>query len=97
MRIAYLAAGAGGMYCGACTYDVGLVLGLRTLGHQVTMVPLYTPLRTDVPDPSQGAVFYGGMNAYLQQHSFLFRHTPFRLRYKYMVYRGMLLHRSSIL
>jgi glycosyltransferase involved in cell wall biosynthesis len=30
----------------------------------------------DGPDPSIGRIFYGGINAYLQQRSALFRHTP---------------------
>ncbi len=76
MRITYIAAGAAGSYCGACKYDVGLVLGLRARGEEVELVPLYTPLRTDGPDPSVGRIFYGGVNAYLQQHLALFRRSP---------------------
>jgi len=76
MRITYIAAGAAGSYCGACKHDVSLVLGLRAQGHDVELLPLYTPLRTDGPDPSVGRVFYGGINAYLQQHSALFRKAP---------------------
>ncbi len=76
MRITYIAAGAAGSYCGACTRDVALVRGLMARGHEVTMIPLYTPLHTDGPDPSIGRVFYGGINTYLQQRSALFRKTP---------------------
>jgi len=76
MRIVYIAAGAAGSYCGACTRDVDVVRGLRDRGHDVLMVPLYTPLQTDGPDPSTGHVYYGGVNVYLQQHVGLFRHTP---------------------
>jgi len=76
MRIAYLAAGAGGSYCGACTRDVTLVRGLIRRGHDVLLMPVYTPLLVDGPDPSLRRVFYGGINAYLQQHCVLFRHTP---------------------
>lgn len=76
MRITYIAAGAGGSYCGACARDVALVRGLRARGHDVLMLPLYTPIRTEGPDPSEGQVFFGGINAYLEQHCWLFRKTP---------------------
>jgi len=76
MRITYIAAGAAGSYCGACKHDVSLVLGLRAQGHDVELLPLYTPLRTDEVDPSVGRVFYGGINAYLQQRFALFRKAP---------------------
>lgn len=68
------------MYCGACARDVGLVLGLRARGHDVSVVPLYTPLRIDVDDPGPlGPVFLGGINLHLQQRSPLFRRIPSRL------------------
>jgi len=76
MRIAYVAAGAAGSYCGACNHDVALVRRLIARGHEVTMIPLYTPLRADGPDPSIRRVFYGGINTYLQQRFALFRRTP---------------------
>ena len=76
MRIIYIAAGAAGSYCGACTHDVALVRRLIARGHQAVMMPLYTPLRADGPDPSIRRVFYGGINTYLQQQFALFRKTP---------------------
>jgi glycosyltransferase involved in cell wall biosynthesis len=76
MRIVYIAAGAAGSYCGACARDAALTLGLRARGHDVTMVPLYTPLRTEGEAPSVERIFYGGINCYLQQVSGLFRRTP---------------------
>lgn len=76
MRIAYLAAGAAGMYCGSCLHDNTLAAGLRELGEDILLVPTYTPLRTDEPNESLHRVFYGGINVYLQQKSALFRHTP---------------------
>jgi len=42
-------------------------------GHDVMLVPLYTPLVTDGPDPSERRIFYGGLGAYLAQKSSLFR------------------------
>ena len=49
MNISVLAAGAGGMYCGSCMRDNALAVALKRLGHDVTLIPLYTPLRTDAP------------------------------------------------
>ncbi len=76
MRIAYLAAGAAGMYCGSCLHDNTVAAALQAAGHEVALLPLYTPLRTDEPDVSLPRVFYGAVNVYLQQKSALFRHTP---------------------
>ncbi|TWT87442.1 Capsular glucan synthase [Pseudobythopirellula maris] len=76
MRIVYLAAGAAGMYCGSCLHDNTLAAALIKRGEDVLLVPTYTPLRTDEQDVSEARVFFGGVNAYLQQHSWLFRHTP---------------------
>lgn len=76
MRIAYLAAGAGGMYCGSCLHDNTLAAALLKRGEDVVLVPIYTPIRTDEADVSQPRVFFGGVNAYLQQKIPLFRHTP---------------------
>lgn len=73
MRIVYLAAGAAGMHCGACARDAALARELKTRGHDVLLVPLYTPLTLDGDDPSYPRVFYGGINAYLAQKSRLFR------------------------
>lgn len=77
MRLVYIAAGAGGMYCGACARDVNLVRGLSARGHDVEVIALYTPLRADEESPlSSAPIFYGGINVYLQQISSIFRHTP---------------------
>jgi hypothetical protein len=64
------------MYCGSCLRDNHLAAALMRGGHEVTLVPLYTPLRVDSQDVSIGQVFYGGVNAYLQYASGVFRHTP---------------------
>jgi len=77
MRIVHLAAGAGGMYCGACARDAALARGLIARGHDVEVVPLYTPLRFDEEQPFETSrVYLGGINAYLQQQSGLFRKLP---------------------
>lgn len=76
MRIAYLAAGAAGMYCGSCLHDNTLAAALLKLGEDVILAPIYTPLRTDEQNVSEPRVFFGGINAFLQQKIPLFRRTP---------------------
>ncbi len=76
MRIAYIAAGAAGMYCGSCINDNTLASALRRKGVDVALIPTYTPLRTDGPDESIDRVFYGGINVYLQQKLAFFRRAP---------------------
>ncbi len=77
MKISILAAGSGGMYCGSCMRDNALATALQRQGHQVLLVPLYTPLRTEEQaDSNVGRVYYGGINVYLQHALGLFRHTP---------------------
>lgn len=79
MKIAYITAGAAGMYCGSCLHDNTLVTALRALDHDALLIPTYTPIRTDEPDVSQKRVFFGGINVYLQQKFQLFRRTPWPL------------------
>ncbi|MET0648691.1 MAG: glycosyltransferase family 4 protein [Pyrinomonadaceae bacterium] len=76
MRILYITAGAAQMYCGSCLRDNALATELLARGHDVVLVPLYTPTLTDEPNVSRGRVFFGGISVYLEQHSSLFRHTP---------------------
>lgn len=77
MRLIHLAAGAGPMYCGACARDIAMARGLIARGHDVQIIPLYTPLRLEGEDPLPvQPVFLGGINAYLQQHFRLFRALP---------------------
>lgn len=76
MRVAYIAAGAAGMLCGACIHDNTLAAAMLRKGHDVALMPTYTPIRTDEPDVSLDRMFYGGVNVYLQQKASVFRHTP---------------------
>ena len=65
------------MYCGSCMRDNALVTELKKMGgYDVTLLPLYTPIRTDEPDVSVDQIFFGGINVYLQQKIPLFRHLP---------------------
>lgn len=76
MKIAYISAGAAGMYCGSCLHDNTLARALLRLGHDVALIPTYTPTRTDEENVSINRVFYGAINVYLHQKVKLLRHTP---------------------
>lgn len=75
-RVAYLTAGAAGMFCGSCLRDNTLVAELCRQGVDATLIPTYTPIRTDEQDVSADQVFFGGINVYLQQSIPLFRYVP---------------------
>ena len=80
MKILSLTAGAANMYCGSCLRDNTLARELIRMGHDVTLMPVYTPTRTDEENQSAGhKVLFGGISVYLQQKMPLFRHTPWLL------------------
>ena len=65
------------MYCGSCMRDNALAAELIRLGHDVTLLPFYTPTLTDEENVSrQEQVFFGGISVYLEQHLPWFRQTP---------------------
>uniref|UniRef100_A0A7C4QQS5 Glycosyltransferase n=1 Tax=Schlesneria paludicola TaxID=360056 RepID=A0A7C4QQS5_9PLAN len=68
MHIALVTAGGAGMFCGSCLHDNSWARALREAGHEVTLIPLYTPLRVDDEDFTSTRVFYGGINVYLDQY-----------------------------
>ena len=78
MRLVQVIPGSGDIfYCENCLRDSGLVRGLRALGHDAAVVPLYLPLSTaGEPTASDVPIFFGGINVYLQQRFGLFRRTP---------------------
>ena len=77
MKILSLSAGAASMYCGSCMRDNALAAELIRLGHEVTLLPFYTPTLTDEENVSrQEQVFFGGISVYLDQHSSWFRRAP---------------------
>ena len=76
MRIAYIAAGAGGMYCGSCLHDNTVAAAMQEAGHDVALLPTYTPMRTDEASVASDRLFYGAINVYLRQKSRLFRKAP---------------------
>ena len=79
MKVAYITAGAAGMYCGTCIHDNMVATILKKQGHNVTLIPTYTPTRTDEANVSMDRVFFGGINVYLQQKLSIFRHTPWAI------------------
>jgi glycosyltransferase involved in cell wall biosynthesis len=76
MKILAFTAGAGPMYCGSCIRDNALTAEIKSQGHDITLLPIYTPTLTDEPNVSEHKVFCGGISVYLEQHSALFRKTP---------------------
>src|SRR5258708_27299266 len=77
MRIYAFTAGAASMYCGSCLRDNALAAQLKSEGHDVVLMPVYTPTLTDEANVSNtGHVYFGGISVYLQQQSVLFRKTP---------------------
>jgi glycosyltransferase involved in cell wall biosynthesis len=76
MKIVYLTAGAAGMFCGSCMHDNTLARALAKLGHDVQLIPLYTPIRTDESSFAKHQIFFGGINVYLQQYFPPFRWLP---------------------
>ncbi|MFN0105777.1 MAG: glycosyltransferase family 4 protein [Bryobacteraceae bacterium] len=76
MRILHVTAGAANMYCGSCMRDNALAAELKRQGHDVVLMPVYTPTLTDEENVSDGRVFFGGISVFLQQKSSFFRYTP---------------------
>ena len=75
MRVAYITAGAAGMYCGSCIHDNALAAALSRRNADVVLIPTYTPLRTDEENVALDRVFYGGVSIFLQQQWSFFRRT----------------------
>ncbi len=77
MKILSITAGAAGMYCGSCFRDNAMAAELLRRGHDVTLLPVYTPTRTDEENVSdRRQVLFGGISVYLQQRFPLFRELP---------------------
>jgi glycosyltransferase involved in cell wall biosynthesis len=77
VKILSLTAGAANMYCGSCMRDNALAAELIRLGHDVTLLPFYTPTLTDEDNVSrQQRVFFGGISVYLEQHLPWYRRAP---------------------
>jgi glycosyltransferase involved in cell wall biosynthesis len=64
------------MYCGSCLRDNAMATELMARGHDVLLLPVYTPTFTDEPNVSRDHVVLGGISAYLEQYVPFFRKTP---------------------
>jgi glycosyltransferase involved in cell wall biosynthesis len=64
------------MYCGSCLRDNALAVELLARGHEVTLLPLYTPTNPGEQNVSRDRVLFGGISIYLQQYVSVFRKTP---------------------
>jgi len=78
MKIAYVVPGIGGrFYCENCIRDVDLIEGLRNLGHEVSLIPMYLPIKIgSAKIEGDTPIFYGAVNIYLKQTVPLFRRSP---------------------
>jgi glycosyltransferase involved in cell wall biosynthesis len=76
MNIIQITPGTGSFYCGSCLRDHTIAAELRRRGHDVLIVPMYLPMVTEDDDDPDTPIFFGAVNAYLQQKSGIFRHTP---------------------
>lgn len=79
MRILSITAGAAGMYCGSCMRDNALAAELMRQGHDVILLPLYTPTRTDELNVSDSHLFFGGIHVYLEV-----KYKYFRRRHRWL-------------
>ncbi len=78
MKVLHMVSGSGGsFYCGNCMRDKVYVGALRTLGVDVTMMPLYLPLNaSDYGSPGDTPVFFGAVGLYLRQMVPFLRKAP---------------------
>jgi len=67
MKIAYICPGTGGaFYCENCVRDNALISGLKALGHEVTIVPMYLPVNeTNGNYGDIAPVMFGAVRLYL--------------------------------
>lgn len=80
MHIAIVTAGGAGMFCGSCMHDNSWARALLAAGHEVSLVPTYTPVRLDGPSAVNQRVFFGGVNVYLDSRSRVWRRIPKALK-----------------
>lgn len=76
MHLAIVTAGGAGMFCGSCMHDNAWARALMAAGTEVTLLPLYTPIRVDEADQTSTRVFFGGVNVYLDQYVPGWRYLP---------------------
>jgi hypothetical protein len=75
MKTLALTAGAARMYCASCLRDNAPAAEIRRQGHDIMLVPLYTPTRTDEPNASEPGVFLNGIGVCQDREAAYFRRT----------------------
>ena len=76
MHVAIITAGGAGMFCGSCMHDNAWAKSLRAAGVEVSLIPMYTPIRVDEADQTSSPVFYGGINVYLSDRFSWWKRVP---------------------
>ena len=76
MHLAIITAGGAGMFCGSCMHDNTWARALHQAGTEVSLIPLYTPIRVDEEDQTSSPLFFGGINTYLNDHVSFWRRLP---------------------
>ena len=76
MHLAIVTAGGAGMFCGSCMHDNTWARALHQAGVEVSLIPLYTPIRVDEEDQTSSPIFFGGINVYLSDHFKFWRSLP---------------------
>ncbi len=64
------------MFCGSCIHDNTWARALSDAGVEVSLIPLYTPIRVDETDQTTAPVFFGGINTYLEGKYGWWRFVP---------------------
>jgi glycosyltransferase involved in cell wall biosynthesis len=76
MHLAIITAGGAGMFCGSCMHDNTWARALHEANIEVSLIPLYTPIRVDEENQTSSPIFFGGINTYLNDRSRIWRHLP---------------------
>ena len=76
MHLAIITAGGAGMFCGSCMHDNTWARALHSAGVEVSLIPLYTPIRVDEENQTSSPIFFGGINTYLNDRSVIWRRLP---------------------
>ncbi|TWU14665.1 GDP-mannose-dependent alpha-(1-6)-phosphatidylinositol monomannoside mannosyltransferase [Symmachiella macrocystis] len=76
MHIAIITAGGAGMFCGSCMHDNTWARALQNAGHEVSLIPTYTPIRVDETNVSTDRIFFGGLNVYLDYRFPIWQKIP---------------------
>ncbi|MCL2220009.1 MAG: glycosyltransferase family 4 protein [Chitinispirillia bacterium] len=80
MKIAYICSGTGdAFYCENCVRDNSMISGLRALGHDVVIVPMYLPLKDNDAAGGVAPVLFGAVRIYLMDKFPFLKRLPEKL------------------